>query len=223
MNNPKVHLSEALPSNSEKSGASQKIKRRQFIGTVASASLALTIIPRHVLGGNGYIAPSDKITLAYIGAGTQGLRELLPLLSIPELQIVAVCDPQKEARGYFDWSKYGLRDDIRSCLQNPDWTPGGDRTVPGGRDNAKEIVDTYYSKFRTGQKSKSCMAYADFREMFEKIKDLNAVKVMTPDHLHGIIAFAAMMAWSFGRFDGGQWRVSFRQPHSEHDLYGETR
>ena len=76
------------------------VNRRNFIGTIASSAAALTIVPRHVLGGNGYVAPSDKTTLAYIGVGTQGLRELLPLLDIPELQIIAVCDPQKQATGY---------------------------------------------------------------------------------------------------------------------------
>jgi hypothetical protein len=166
--------------------------RRKFIGGVTTASLALTIVPRHVLGGNGFIAASDKITLAYIGTGTQGTRELLPLLTIPELQIIAVCDPQKEARGYLDWGKTGLRDSIRKTLQNPSWEPGGDHTIPGGRDTAKEIIDSYYSKFRSDQKLKGCNAYADFRELFVKEKDLNAVKVMTPDHLHGLIATAAM-------------------------------
>ncbi|MFY9154299.1 MAG: Gfo/Idh/MocA family oxidoreductase, partial [Prolixibacteraceae bacterium] len=129
---------------------------------------------------------------AYIGAGTQGLRELLPLLSIPELQITAVCDPQKYATGYLDWGKTGLRDNIRNTLKINDWKSGGDNTIPGGRDNAKEIVDLYYSKFRTSEKFNGCRAYADFRELFEKEKDLNAIKVMTPDHLHGIIAMAAI-------------------------------
>jgi hypothetical protein len=128
--------------NQEESNTSNLLDRRKFIGGITSAALAMTIVPRHVLGGKGFIAPSDKITLAYIGCGTQGLRELLPLLSIPELQIVAVCDPQKYATGYLDWSKNGLRDEIRSTLQNPDWKSGGDNTIPGGRDNAKEIVDT---------------------------------------------------------------------------------
>ncbi len=168
------------------------INRRKFIGGITSAALAITIIPRHVLGGSGFIAPSDKITLAYIGLGTQGLRELLPLLQIPELQIIAVCDPQKYATGYQDWGKNGLRDEIRDTLKIPGWKSGGDNTIPGGLDNGKEIVDTYYSKFRADQKFKSCNAYADFRELFEKEKDLNAVKVMTPDHLHGIIAMAAI-------------------------------
>jgi hypothetical protein len=177
---------------SEVTSGKNQLNRRKFIGGIATTAMALTIVPRHVLGGTGYVAPSDKITLAYIGAGTQGLRELLPLLSIPELQIVAVCDPQKYATGYLDWGKNGLRDEIRSTLQNPDWKSGGDNTIPGGRDNGKEIVDTYYSKFRGDQKFGNCRGYADFREMFEKEKDLNAVKIMTPDHLHGIIAMAAM-------------------------------
>ena len=72
---------------------------------MASTALAFTIVPRHVLGGTDQIAPSDKITLAYIGVGTQGLREMLPLLRTPELQIIAVCDPNKVATGYRDWGR----------------------------------------------------------------------------------------------------------------------
>jgi hypothetical protein len=50
-----------------------------------------------VLGGPGFVAPSEKVTLAYIGCGTQGLREMCDLLTMPEIQIVAVCDPVKES------------------------------------------------------------------------------------------------------------------------------
>jgi hypothetical protein len=192
MKNQKTTSSDIENLNPEEPGTNHLLNRRKFIGGMTSAALAMTILPRHVLGGTGFVAPSDKITLAYIGLGTQGLRELQPLLSIPELQIIAVCDPQKYATGYFDWGKTGLRDEIRTTLNMPDWKSGGDNTIPGGRDNGKEIVDIYYSKFRTDQKIKGCNAYADFREMFEKEKDLNAVKIMTPDHLHGIISMMAI-------------------------------
>ena len=74
---------------------SKKINRREFLGTAAAASLAFTVVPRQVLGGPGYVAPSDKITLGYVGCGTQGLREMTALISNPALQIVAVCDPNK--------------------------------------------------------------------------------------------------------------------------------
>src|SRR3954469_18752740 len=82
-----------------------EMNRRKFVGLAATAGAAFTIIPRHVLGGKNYVPPSDKITLAYIGVGTQGIRELLPLLQVPQIQVVAVCDPNKEARGYRDWGK----------------------------------------------------------------------------------------------------------------------
>ncbi len=175
-----------------KSKNSNAINRRKFIGGMASAALAFTIVPRNVLGGAGVVAPSDKITLAYIGVGTQGIREMLPLLKLPEIQIVAVCDPNKEAIGYRDWGREYLRNDIRKSLQNPNWVPGGDNVVPGGRDNGKDIVDSYYANLRGSEKFRSCTAYADFRELLEKEKDLNAVKIMTPDHLHGLIAMAAI-------------------------------
>src|SRR5438046_9457053 len=89
---------EAAGNNEKKS----EMDRRKFVGLTATAALGFTIVPRHVLG-KGYIPPSDKITLAYIGTGTEGIREMLPMLTVPEIQIVAVCDPNKEARGYRDW------------------------------------------------------------------------------------------------------------------------
>ena len=168
----------------------RSINRREFIGTT-SAALAFTIVPRQVLGGPDYLAPSDKITMAYIGVGSQGVRELMPILRSPEIQIVAVVDPNKDAVGYRDWGKTYLRDGIRKLLNDPNWTSGGDNVIPGGRENGKNIVESYYALDKKN-KYKGCNAYEDFREMFEKEKDLNAVKIMTPDHLHGVITMAAL-------------------------------
>jgi hypothetical protein len=169
-----------------------QIDRRKFLKVTATGALAFSIVPRHVLGGKSFIAPSDKITLAYIGCGTQGLRELLPLLSVPGFQVISACDPNKNAVGYKDWSKDGLRDDIRAAIGKQDWNPGGDNAVAGGRENGKSVVDTYYSNIRSGDKFRGCTAYADFRELLDKEKDLDAVKIMTPDHLHGVITMAAL-------------------------------
>jgi hypothetical protein len=63
------------------------MKRRNFLSTTAAAA-GITIIPRHVLGGIGYIAPSDKLNVACIGTGTQGTRVMLELLKLPDLQIL---------------------------------------------------------------------------------------------------------------------------------------
>jgi hypothetical protein len=45
--------------------------RRQFMTTAVSAAAA-TILPRHVLGGPGFVAPSDKVNVGIIGVGGQG-------------------------------------------------------------------------------------------------------------------------------------------------------
>src|SRR5260221_5507884 len=98
--------------------------RRKFLGT-AAATAAFTIVPRHVLGGPGVVAPSDKITLGYIGVGTQGLRELLPLLPAPEIQIVSVCDPNQRADGYPDWNQDGILHSTRPSPCDSNWSADG--------------------------------------------------------------------------------------------------
>lgn len=178
--------------NSESLSSVNSISRRKFIGGVGSAALGFSIIPAHVLGGNKYVAPSDKINIAYIGLGTQGLRELTTLLKIPEVRVTAVCDPQKKAIGYYDWSQENLRNTIRKTIGNPNWVTGGNNSIPGGLDNGKELVDGFYSLANPTKKDTSCRTYTDFRELFAKEQGIDAVKVMTPDHLHGIIAMAAM-------------------------------
>src|SRR5881394_378134 len=84
-----------------------RISRRRFIAESGVAAAAFTIVPRHVLGGAGFVAPNDKITVAHNGCGTQGLREMPGLLAIPGVQVVAVCDPMRGSQGYVDWSRDG--------------------------------------------------------------------------------------------------------------------
>ncbi len=166
------------------------LNRREFLAP-AAAGLAFTLVPRHVLGGQGFVAPSDKLTLAYIGCGTQGTREMLRLVANPEVQITSVCDPVKDGTYYIDWDKTGIRDSVRKTLEDPNWGEGV-QGIRGGRDMAKEIITTYYAKKRSAETYKGCNTYADFRELLEKEQDLDAVKIMTPDHLHATISVAAM-------------------------------
>src|SRR5205823_1512067 len=111
-----------------------------------AAAAGFTIVPRHVLGGAGFVAPSEKITVAHIGCGTQGLRELPGLLAIPEVQVVAVCDPAKESHNYVDWSRDGLRSEIAQAIGKPDWRRGAG--IPGGRETAREVIEAYYARGR---------------------------------------------------------------------------
>jgi len=170
---------------------SSTVSRRGFIAASGAAATAFTIVPRHVLGGPGFIPPSEKITLACIGFGTQAIREVGGILARPEVQIVAVCDVEKDGRNYLEWSKNDIRNTIRRLIQEPNWREGSNHT-PGGRDVGKEVVEAYYAKQRGQDHFKGCATYADFRELLEKEKDVTAVKVMTPDHTHATISLAAL-------------------------------
>lgn len=170
---------------------SRKLNRRKFISSSAKASLAFTIVPRHVLGGPGYVAPNDKLSIAYIGCGTQGIREMHDLLKIPKIQITSVCDPNKFSWDYRDWSTMELITRMRDATGNSKWGEGK-KGIPGGRDVGQEMVNGYYGRTMPSGKYKGCASYEDFRELFEKEKDFDTVKIMTPDHLHGFISLAAM-------------------------------
>src|SRR5690348_12167692 len=93
-------------------GESTNLSRRKFLVAGGAVATAFAVVPRHVLGGAGFVAPSAKVTVAHIGCGTQGLREMPGLLSVPDIQIIAVCDPVKQSYEYVDWSADGLRQDL---------------------------------------------------------------------------------------------------------------
>lgn len=168
----------------------KNISRRKFISSAATASVAFSIVPRNVLGGTGFVAPSDKLTIAYIGCGTQGMREMAELITNPKIQITSVCDPNKESTDYHDWSIDGIKKSIRKVLEDESWGQKYDG-VPGGRDVGQDFVNRYYAKQKDA-KYKGCNSYIDFRELLEKEKDVDALKVMTPDHLHGTISIAGL-------------------------------
>jgi predicted dehydrogenase len=165
------------------------LDRRTFLGSTVVG--AFSIVPRHVLGGPRFVAPSEKITLAHIGMGTQGFAELGDLLGNPAVQIVAVCDPNRDSQDYVEWGKHSIRDRIRSYLGNPSWREGIEG-CPGGREVGREVVETYYAQHRGDQQYRGCATYADFRQLLDEAADIDAVKIMTPDHLHATVAIAAM-------------------------------
>jgi hypothetical protein len=168
-----------------------EMNRRSFLGHAAASAAALTVTSPGLLGQAAAASARERINVALIGCGTQGLRELMGLLATPGIQVVAVCDPNKDSTDYVDWSKDGLRSEIASGLGRPQWREGAPG-IPGGREVAKEIVELYYAGQSGSGTFKGCASYADFRELLEKEKQLDAVKVMTPDHLHAAVSIAAM-------------------------------
>jgi predicted dehydrogenase len=186
-------LDDSRPEKTDKPDDSTQLRglSRRELMLAGGAAAAFTIVPRAVLGGAGFVAPSERITLACVGFGTQAIREIGGILASPDVQVVAVCDVEKDGIHYLEWGKNGIRDTIRRVIGEPNWREGNSH-VPGGREVGKEVVERYYAKQRGKEHFKGCATYVDFRELLESEKDITAVKVMTPDHTHAPIAIAAL-------------------------------
>jgi len=181
------------------------VSRREFIGQSAAVAIGLTIIPRRVLGGAGYVPPSDKVNVAFIGVGAQGLRVMLHFLREPDVQGVAVCDATKSAANYPQWDTHEFCHSVRKLLGvdsgwdwlSPDQPIQLSHTLTAscgvaGREPAQKIVEGYYGTQNRSGQYHGCSAYNDFRELLEKQKDLDAVVVCTTDNLHAAVSVAAM-------------------------------
>lgn len=184
---------------------SPRFTRRRFLSGAATSVAGFTIVPRHVLGGAGFVAPSDKVNLAFMGVGAQGLRVMLDFLKEPDVQGVAVCDVNRGSDDYPQWGQHEFRDSVRKLIGTDtgwDWlspekpiqlTPS--LKVTGGvagRDACQKIVDGYNGAQKRSGQSRGCAAYIDFRELLEKEKGVDAVVVCTTDNLHAAVSVAAM-------------------------------
>ena len=76
------------------------MKRRQFLRQATAVGVTFSIIPRHVLG-RGFTAPSDQVTLGFIGLGKQTRGLANRFLSTTTAQIVAGCDVITQKQDYF--------------------------------------------------------------------------------------------------------------------------
>ncbi len=94
------------------------VSRRNFIRNTGITGAAFLIVPRHVLG-RGYIAPSDKLNIAGIGAGGKGAGDLAEFAKSPRVNIVALCDVDdreaKKSREKFPKAPY--YHDFREMLE----------------------------------------------------------------------------------------------------------
>lgn len=74
------------------------IRRRDFLKQAAVAAAAPYLVPISVLGGDGRAAPSNRITLGFIGVGAMGQGHVKCCVSYPDAQIIAVCDVDRWRR-----------------------------------------------------------------------------------------------------------------------------
>jgi len=142
--------------------------RRHFIKATAATATAFSFLPRHVLGGPKFVAPSGKVNVAVVGTGGQGRWNVRQLLKLDDVRIVAIADPA-ESFSLADFYYKGM----------------------GGRLPVKAEIEKHYQQQDPGFR---CADYVDFREMLEKEKSIDAVLVATPDHLHAYVSVVAMRA-----------------------------
>ena len=126
-------------------GQKTTTSRRDFVKAGSLAGASFFIVPRHVLGGVGYTAPSDQLVLAAIGAGGKGSSDIRNASVKGRERVAALCD--------VDFSG-----------------------------SAKRSVEAF----------PEAKQYHDYRVMLDQEKDIDAVTISTPDHVHGPAAKYAM-------------------------------
>ena len=149
--------------------ARKEISRRDFVADAGKLALGAAIapgfpmiVPRHVLGGVGYRAPSDIVNFAVVGFGGMGSGNAQELAKTE--QLVAVCDVDPAF--------------AKSNVENKQ------------RPNREGIVNPASIKLK--EQFDRAAKYTDFREMLAKQKDIDGIVVATPDHNHAVVAKAAM-------------------------------
>ena len=144
-----------------------RVTRRRFLRSTAATAAVFSIVPRHVLGGARFVAPSEKVNIAVIGCGSQGMANIGTLFLHPDVQIIAVADPVTA---------------LEPNANNP--RPNAGRKV------AQDAIQKHYSAKTPNYKVAD---YEDFRVLLEKESAVDAVLCATPDHQHAIVSIRSML------------------------------
>jgi len=113
------------------------MSRRRFVQGTAVAAAAVTMVPRHVLGGAGRAAPSETINVGLIGCGSQAGEDVNSYIRHEKgkFRMVACCDVDAKrldtavkrrwpgSKPYADFRRLLERDDIDvvSVATPPHW------------------------------------------------------------------------------------------------------
>jgi predicted dehydrogenase len=175
------------------------VSRREFIKTAAITGAGFTIVPRRVLG-QGLTPPSDLVNIATVGIGGMGGNNTMAVMS---QNIVAICDVDFDL---LDGKLKSWRDRVYPAKPPAPPRPPTPRAASAWKDfgptDAQKAADAKWvqppeidrlKRFVDEQMPKVAK-YRDYREMLEKQKDIDAIIVATPDHMHAVIASNAMDA-----------------------------
>lgn len=156
------------PTNRGRLGCKAFMKRRHFLKLASGCAAAIgfpTIIPASALGRDGRVAPSNRITMGFIGVGGRGTSNMRVLSGDPGVQPVALCDVDRASK----------ETERRGLLQ------------------AKKTLLTSFREQGRPLEESDLRLYGDFRELVAR-NDIDAVSIATPDHWHGLISIAAIKA-----------------------------
>ena len=140
------------------------LSRRRFLSGAGALAAMPTLIGSGCVGTK--VAkrplPSERLNVGFIGYGTMGQGNMGNFLNNDRVQVVGVCDPNRES------PLYGYK---------------AERV--GGRETGKRNVNDFYAK-QTGRANYTgCKTFSDFRELLS-MPGLDAVVIATPDHWHAV-------------------------------------
>ena len=144
------------------------LSRRQFVQGASLSAAGFMIVPRHVVGGPGFVPPSDQVTVGIVGAGGKGRQNTEELLKFDDVRVVAIADPSD----YWNLEEFYYKS-------------------KAGRGVVKKMVEDHY---RQKKQAIAVAEYMDIRPMLEKESALDAIMCSTPDHTHAFVSLLALRA-----------------------------
>ncbi len=152
--------------NARNAGVVSAVRRRSFLKTAFAAVVSPAVLPCSAFGKT---APSNRVNVAFIGAGNQSRVDLPSMLKLDDVQVMAVCDVNRGSHGYARPEHFLGRE------------PGRDR------------VNAFYAEKRGIAGYRGCDTHVDFREVLAR-NDVDAVMLVTPDHWHASMTILAAQA-----------------------------
>jgi predicted dehydrogenase len=148
------------------------VSRRGFLSGVGALAAMPAILQSGCVSAKGAKRPlpSERLNVGFIGYGTMGHDNMGNFLNNDRVQVVGVCDPNREAPLY-----------------------GYNAERLGGREPGQRRVNEFYAQQAGRPAYSGCKSFVDFRELLA-MPGLDAVVIATPDHWHAVQAIWAARA-----------------------------
>jgi len=105
-----------MKDNTSRTHESKKVSRRSFLAGAVGTMGTFTIVPRHVLGGPGRTPPSEKLNIAFVGAGGRA-QDNIHALSSETIAALCDVDDKRAAETYKDYPQVAKYRDFRRMLE----------------------------------------------------------------------------------------------------------